>query len=57
MWNLAGRFDPEAGVALDARLRQTVERLFAEAVPECCPIDPLDRQQWLKAQALVALVN
>jgi hypothetical protein len=57
MWCLAGRFDPETGLKLHGRLKATVERLFAETVPEHCPSDPLERQAFLRAHALVALVD
>ena len=40
MWNLKARFDPLTGVRLDARLRETLEALFATSTPETCPIDP-----------------
>ena len=33
MWNLRGRFDPVTGVRLDAKLRTTVEVLFAAGGP------------------------
>jgi hypothetical protein len=57
MWCLMGRLDPETGLRLDGRLRATVDALFAEQTPETCPSDPCERQGFLRAQALVALVD
>jgi hypothetical protein len=57
MWRLDGRFDPETGLVLHNRLAATVDTLFAEATPEGCPTDPLERQGFLRAQALVALTT
>ncbi len=57
MWNMRGRFDPVTGVRLDARLRATVEALFAEATPAGCPIDPIEKQKFLAAHAFAALVD
>ena len=56
MLRLDGRFDPVSGVELTGRLRRQVEKLFhGGAVPEGCPSDPLERQQFLQAHALLAL--
>ena len=57
MWNLRGRFDPVAGVKLAARLDTAVETLFAEAVPDTAPVDPIERQHHLRALALARLVD
>jgi hypothetical protein len=57
MWCLSGRFDPETGLLLHNRLAATVDALFHEHVPECCPADPLERQGFLRAHALVALTD
>ncbi len=57
MWNLRGRFDPVTGVRLDAKLRTTVEALFAQAVPAECPADPIEKQRFLAAHAVAALVD
>jgi hypothetical protein len=57
MWNLRGRFDPVTGVELAAKLAGAVETLFAERVPEYCPTDPIEKQRFLAAHALVGLVN
>jgi hypothetical protein len=56
MLRLDGRFDPVSGVELTGRVRRQVEKLFhGGVVPEGCPTDPLERQQFLQAHALLAL--
>jgi hypothetical protein len=57
MWCLAGRFDPETGLILHNRLAAAVDVLFTDKVPECCPSDPRERQAFLRAHALVTLVD
>ncbi len=56
MWCLHGRFDPASGARLEGRLRQAIEQQFANATPDTCPIDPLDKQQHLAALAFTALL-
>lgn len=56
MWNLRGRFDPVTGVSLAAALDRQVEALFAEAVPDTCPTDPVAKQAHLRALALARLI-
>jgi hypothetical protein len=43
-------------VKMASRLDSTVETLFAEATPEGCPADPIEKQRFLHAQALSRLV-
>ncbi len=57
MWNLRGRFDPVTGVRLASRLEQAVETLFAEATPDGCPTDPVEKKQFLAAGALIGLLD
>jgi len=57
MWNLRGRFDPVTGVRLAAKLAATGEGLFAERVPAGCPDDPIEKQKFLTAHALAALID
>jgi hypothetical protein len=57
MWCLAGRFDPATGVRLYGRLHAAVAELFADQVPDTCPSDPSDKQDHLRAHALVALLD
>jgi hypothetical protein len=55
LWNLSARFDPVTGVKMAARLEATVEALFAETVPEGCPVDPIEKQRYLTAHAVARL--
>jgi hypothetical protein len=57
MWNLKGRFDPVTGVALAAKLDTAVETLFAQATPDTCPQDPIEKQHHLRALALARLLD
>ena len=57
MWCLSGRYDPETGLAVHGRLTAAVDALFAEHVPDLCPADPLERQGFLRAHALLALTE
>jgi hypothetical protein len=56
MWNLTARLDPLTGLKMAARLDVIVEALFAEAVPDGCPADPIEKQRHLSAHALTRLV-
>ncbi len=49
--------DPLSAVELDQLLSRRVETLFHTAVPEGCPFDPLERQAFLRAHALLSLVR
>src|SRR3954451_21761891 len=55
MWNLAGLFDPVRGIELEGRLRNTVEALFHDKTPDDAPTDPLEREDFLAADALIAI--
>jgi hypothetical protein len=57
MWCLHGRFDPETGLRLDRRLHDTLEARFAEQTPPEAPSDPRQRQDFLRAHALCALIE
>ena len=58
MRRLDGRFDPESGLCLEARIRKAVDALFHGAgIPDGAPNDPIERQHFLAAHALMALVN
>ena len=57
MWNIRGRFDPVTGVALSAKLDAAVEATFAEAVPDGCPGDPIEKQKFIAANALATLIE
>ena len=49
--------DPLSAVQLDQLLSRRVETLFHAAVPDGCPTDPLERQAFLRAHALLSLVR
>jgi len=57
MVNVRGELDPEAGGKLISRLDATVEALFHDRVPDDCPADGPARQAFLRAMALLALVD
>jgi Domain of unknown function (DUF222) len=57
MYHFHGEYDPENGVGINAKLQRMVATLFADAVPEGCPTDPEGKQDWLRAQAFLALIN
>jgi hypothetical protein len=57
MWNLAGRYDPVRGTELEGRLRNTIEALFHGTPPDDAPTDPVERQEFLAALALVAIFD
>ena len=57
MWCLHGRFDPHTGVRLSRHIAATVDRLFAERLPADAPSHPTERQHYLRAQALIALLD
>lgn len=57
MWRFAGQFDPVTGVKVAARLDAAMLTLFAEAEPDTCPSDPIDKQHHLRALALARLLD
>jgi hypothetical protein len=57
MWNLRGRFDPLTGARLAAKLEAAREALFAEQTPDGCPTDPIEKQKFLNAHALIRLLE
>ncbi len=57
MIRLSGRFDPDTGTELVRRLRDQADSLFHATVPAHCPDDPVDKQDFLRAHALLSLVN
>ena len=56
MWCLTGRFDPATGLRLHGRLQAALAEVLAGELPESCPSDPFEQQDFLLAHALVALV-
>jgi hypothetical protein len=57
MWNLRATFDPLTGVKLSNAIDRALAGLFAEAVPESCPSDPVEKQKHLRALALGRLID
>jgi hypothetical protein len=57
MWNLRGRFDPLTGARLASKLDTTREALFAEQTPHGCSSDPIEKQHFLNAHALIRLLD
>jgi hypothetical protein len=57
MFNVHAKFDAETGIGLNGRWRNTIEAMFHGHVPEGAPLDPFERQQWLAALALAALIR
>ena len=57
MFCLHGRFDPLTGLTLAHQLANTVAARDADKVPDLCPTDPGEKQDFLRALALLALLN
>jgi len=57
MWNLAGRLDPVRGMELEGRLRSAVETLLHGITPDDAPTDPLERLDFLAAEALITITE
>ena len=57
MWHLSGAFDPESGVTLNGRLEAAMSAMFATKTPSTAPTHPGDKQDHLRALALLALTN
>jgi uncharacterized protein YjiS (DUF1127 family) len=55
MMRLSGAFDPESAVGLSASLTAMVETLRAEKPSPHCPDDPVAKQDFLRAHALLRL--
>ena len=54
-WGIA--WDPQTAVRLEGRLDAQVEALFHDRPPEGCPTDLLEKQSYLRAQALLAMLD
>lgn len=57
MYHLHARLDPKTGLVLDEQLRAMVSAKFADTVPSEAPSDPLERQDYLRAQAFIELIS
>ncbi len=64
-WRLAGEgmhewrllLDPVAALAFDQLIAGQVEAMFHDRVPSGCPTNPLQRQAYLRAHALLSLLT
>ena len=57
MWCVRGRFDPVTALSVSSALESAVETLFAEATPDTCPSDPIEKQKHLRALAFARLAQ
>jgi Domain of unknown function (DUF222)/HNH endonuclease len=57
MGKISGQFDPETFRWLHGQVIRETQARFHDRTPEHCPLDPLERQQFLRAHALLALLN
>ena len=57
MFAFTGRVDPATGARLEGRLRNEIERIRTNGIPDTAPTDPLERHQHLAALALTNLLG
>lgn len=57
MVRLSAAFDPKTGLTLRSALDAMLDRLHREPSPPHCPDDPRARQQFLRAHALIRLLQ
>jgi len=57
MWRAALSLDPQTAVWVDKRIQDEVDRLFTDGVPDDSPDDPIERQQYLAALAVLSLLE
>jgi len=50
-------WDPETMVRLESRIDQQLQAMFHDRQPECCPTDLLEKQSYLRALAVLALLD
>jgi hypothetical protein len=55
MFRISGQFDPFSGLAIHGRLQAAMAAMFAGGLPDMAPDDPGERQDFLRALALLAL--
>ncbi len=55
MWRLSGTFDPETGARIHGRLEAAMAAMFATKTPSTTPTDSSEKQDHLRALALLAL--
>jgi hypothetical protein len=57
MGHLSGWFDPETYLSLHGQIIRETQARFHDLTPEHCPLEPVERQQFLRAHALIGLLN
>jgi hypothetical protein len=57
MGRWSATWDPATMVTLESRLDAQVDTMFHTTLPEGCPTDPLEKQAYLRALALLALLE
>jgi hypothetical protein len=57
MGRWSATWDPETMVGLENRLDAQVEALFHDTTPAGCPSEALEKQAFLRAHALLAMIN
>jgi hypothetical protein len=55
MFRISGQFDPFSGLAIHGRLQAAMAAMFSGGLPDMAPDDPGERQDFLRALALLAL--
>ena len=56
-WRLSGTFDPETGARIHGRIEAAMAAMFATKTPSTTPTDPGEKQDHLRALALLALTT
>jgi len=54
-WNAT--WDPQTMVRLETRLDHQLQAMFHDRQPDGCPSDPMDKQSYLRALAMLALLD
>ena len=49
--------DPVTGLMLHNKINAAIEALFHDTTPEGCPTDPIEKQAFLRAHALLNMIN
>ena len=57
MWRLSGTFDPETGARIHGRLEAAMAAMFVAKTPSTTPTDAGEKQDHLRALALLALTT
>jgi hypothetical protein len=55
VWTLT--VDPVTGLKLHNRIQAATEALFHTSTPDGCPVDPIEKQAFLRAHALLTLLD